>query len=411
MKKILWAALLALLLLAGCGAPEEVPVVTEPPLVEVQVDYEEPVQELPYANTELVLQSMWLREDPMSRVLLEAAALFQRQTGAAVTIRWYDEAVTLENAEGIDIFQVSAADFAEVPAEFALDLTEMAAAADYDGKSHEALRQMIVTQFGYQGAVAQIPYLGGIYYNADIFAQCGIETLPRNWEGFLELCHALRQRGWQPLTLDQEDALAAMELHLRRSVGIDEVRRMMTKGNRWDTNMPAINAMDQVKLFVKDGNMATGTPAESPVGQNKMAVSNSAMMVGTNADCVEVEEENLMDLNWGVFPYPGDLSSGTWMTADMLVIHRNSKQAQAAFDFLMLLVTGEFDQLRTDLSCGIPADPRNESPILGAIDAICAAQPEPLGLMGEKQMLAAVRLWSAYYSKAGRYASLLEISK
>lgn len=411
MKKRLWMVLLALLLLAGCGAKEEIQEMTEPPLVEVQVAYEETVQELPYADTELVMQSMWLRENPLSRVLLEAAALFERQTGAVVTVRWRDENTTLESAEGIDIIQISAADFAAMNAEYALDMTDMAAAAGYEAKSHETLRQQIVQQCGYLGAVAQIPYLGGIYYNTDIFAQCGIETLPQDWDGFLALCHGLRQRGWQPLTLDQEDALAAMELHLRRSVGTDEVRRMMSKGHRWDTNMPAIDAMDQVKLFVQDGNMATGTPAETPVGQNKMASSNAAMMVGTNADCADVEEASLMDLNWGVFPYPGNLSSGTWMTADMLVIHRNTKHAQAAFDFLMLLATGEFDQLRADLSVGIPADPENESPVSGAMDAIRAAQPEPLGLMGKKQMTAAVRLWSAYYSQSGRYASLLEISK
>ena len=411
MKKRLWMVLLALLLLAGCGAKEEILEATEPPLVEVQVAYEETVQELPYADTELVIQSMWLRENPLSRVLLEAAALFERQTGAVVTVRWRDENTTLESAEGIDIIQISAADFAAMNAEYALDMTDMAAAAGYEAKSHETLRQQIVQQCGYLGAVAQIPYLGGIYYNADIFAQCGIETLPQDWDGFLALCHGLRQRGWQPLTLDQEDALAAMELHLRRSVGTDEVRRMMSKGHRWDTNMPAIDAMDQVKLFVQDGNMATGTPAETPIGQNKMASSNAAMMVGTNADCADVEEASLMDLNWGVFPYPGNLSSGTWMTADMLVIHRNTKHAQAAFDFLMLLATGEFDQLRADLSVGIPADPENESPVSGAMDAIRAAQPEPLGLMGKKQMTAAVRLWSAYYSQSGRYASLLEISK
>ena len=411
MKKRLWMVLLALLLLAGCGAKEEIQEMTEPPLVEVQVAYEETVQELPYADTELVIQSMWLRENPLSRVLLEAAALFERQTGAVVTVRWRDENTTLESAEGIDIIQIPAAEFASMNAEYALDMTDMAAAAGYEAKSHETLRQQIVQQCGYLGAVAQIPYLGGIYYNADIFAQCGIETLPQDWDGFLALCHGLRQRGWQPLTLDQEDALAAMELHLRRSVGTDEVRRMMSKGHRWDTNMPAIDAMDQVKLFVQDGNMATGTPAETPIGQNKMASSNAAMMVGTNADCADVEEASLMDLNWGVFPYPGNLSSGTWMTADMLVIHRNTKHAQAAFDFLMLLATGEFDQLRADLSVGIPADPENESPVSGAMDAIRAAQPEPLGLMGKKQMTAAVRLWSAYYSQSGRYASLLEISK
>ena len=135
------------------------------------------------------------------------------------------------------------------------------------------------------------------------------------------------------------------------------------------------------------------------------------MMVGTNADCVEIEESTLIKLNWGILPYPGTLSSGTWMTADMLMIHRDSQAAQAAFDFMMLLVTGEFDQLRTDLSGGIPADPNNASIIVGLQDALDAAQPEPLGLMGEKQMLAAVRLWSAWYDRAGRYASLLELSK
>ena len=277
------------------------------------------------------MQSMWLREDPLSRVLLEAAALFERQTGAAVTIRWFDEGFTLENAENVDIFQISAADFAVMPAEYALNLTDLAAEAGYEATSHAALHQQIVQQCGYLGAVAQIPYLGGIYYNADVFAQCGIEVPPQDWDGFLNLCRALRQKGWQPLTLDQEDALVAMELHLRRSVGTEEVRRMMSKGHRWDTNMPAIDAMDQVKLFVQDGNVATGTPAETPAGQNKMTLSNSTMMVGTNADCADVEEATLMDLNWGVFPYPGNLSSGTWMTADMLVIHRDSKHAQAAF--------------------------------------------------------------------------------
>ena len=410
MKKLLWAALLVALMLAGCGT-EEIPEPTERPLIEVQVPYEETVQTLPYAGTELVMQSMWLREDAQARLLTEAAALFEAQTGADVTIRWRDENVTVENAADTDIFQISAADFAAVPAEYMLDLTKMAAAADYDAKSHTALRQLVIDQCGYLGAVAEVPYLGGIYYNADVFAQCGIDFRPRDWDGFLNLCRILREKGWQPLTLDQEDALAAMELHLRRSVGTEEVVRMMSKGHRWDTNLPAIDAMDQVAQFVRDGNMATGAPAETPLGQNKMAWSNSAMMVGTNADCAEIEESTLIKLNWGILPYPGTLSSGTWMTADMLMIHRDSQAAQAAFDFMMLLVTGEFDQLRTDLSGGVPADPNNASVIVGLQDALDAAQPEPLGLMGEKQMLAAVRLWSAWYKQAGRYASLLELSK
>lgn len=142
-----------------------------------------------------------------------------------------------------------------------------------------------------------------------------------------------------------------------------------------------------------------------------MALSNSAMMIGTNADCAAVEEATLTDLNWGIFPYPGSTGSGTYMTADMLVVSPDCKNTQAAFDFITLLVTGEFDQLRADIACGIPADPTNVSPISGAMQALEAAQPEPLGLFGSKQLDAAVKLWSAWYKEPSRFASALERSK
>jgi hypothetical protein len=99
------------------------------------------------------------------------------------------------------------------------------------------------------------------------------------------------------------------------------------------------------------------------------------------------------------------------MTADVIAISPDCENPQAAFDFLMLLVTGEFDQLRADLSEGIPADPRNASPVAGAMEAISQNQPEPLGYFGRKQQDVAWKLWSGWYRKAAQYASLLELSK
>ena len=412
MKKIALALLLALLIImAGCGTevPEET---TAPPLIEVEVPFETRAASLHYEDVSLTVQSMWLREDPLARILLEAAELFQQQTGAVVTVHWVDEeGSSPEEPQGTDIFQLREADFAAMPKEYALDLTEMAAKASYDAKSHETLRQQIITQCGYLGAIAQVPYLGGVYYNTEIFDQCGIDKTPETWEEFLSLCQNLRDADWQPLTMDEADALAAMELHLRRTIGPEEIRRLMTKGNRWDTNMAAITALEQVMLFVQDGNMASGALAAAPAGQNKMALTNTAMMIGTNAECVDIEEHTLMDIRWGVFLYPGNLSSGTWMTADVLMSHKDSPNAQAAFDFLMLLASGGFDQLRADISHGIPADPANASPSTGAMGAISAARPEPLEQFGPKQLDAALKLWSGRYDLAGRYASLLELSK
>ena len=403
--------LAAALLLAGCGKEEAIDP-TEPPLIEVEVPYEETVAELKYADTELTFRSLWTREDPCARVLTEAVSFFEYQTGAVVTILWPENnAAAQETLPQADMFQLSWADFTAMPAEELLDLTELAENAGYEAKSHKTLHEQITQSSGYLGAVAQVPYLGGIYYSTDVFEDYGIKQTPTTWEEFLTVCQMLRAAGWQPLTLDREDTLAAMELHLRCSIGSAEIERMMSKKGRWSTDLPAIAALEQVRLFVEEGNLATGAPADHPAGQMKIATSNSAMMIGTNADCADVEEASLTDLSWGVFPYPGSAGSGLYMTADVIAIDPECENAEAAFDFLMLLVTGEFDQLRADLSEGIPADPGNTSPIAGAMEAISRTQPEPLRYFGKKQQDVAWKLWSGWYRKAAQYASLLELSK
>lgn len=403
MKKILWLLLLVTLLTA-CGM-KETPESTEP-LIEVEIPYEETAAALPYEAVELTFRSIWQKEDKQSQMLMQAAQTFELKTGAHVNILWPDDA-----AQTADIFQIHAGDFEKNGGENLLDLTKMAEKAGYSEKSHKVLRDQVVTKLGFLGAVPQVPYLGGIYYNADVFTNCGITKMPETWDAFIAVCQTLRQKGWQPLTLDREDAVTAMELHLRRTIGMEDMHRFMGKDAHWHFDQRVVDVMGQIMAFVQEGNMTYGTPAEYPAGQNKMGLSNAAMMVGTNADCAAVEEATLTDLNWGVFPYPGEAGSGTWITADLLAIHKDCKYPQAAFDFVMLLASGEFDQFRTDLSCGIPADPANTATIAGAMEALSVVTPEALGVFGSRQTDAAVKLWSGWYTKADSYAVALERSK
>ena len=404
MKKIL-LVLLMLLVLTGCSA-EPVPETT-PPTVEVEIPYiEETAAPLPYAGVQLTFRSIWWEDEAQAEALTQAAAFFEKKTGAAVEILWLEE-----DGENADIFQIPASEFTAVDPADMLDLTELAEESGYAEKSHETLRLQITEQCGFLGAVAQTPYLGGVYYNADIFTNCGITEMPRSWEEFEEVAGILHAHGWEPLTLDKEDAVAAMELHLRRTIGNEQMLKFMGKNDHWHFDQTVIGAMEQVMLFVQAGYMTYGTPAEYPEGQNKMALSNCAMMVGTNGDCADIEAETLTDLRWGMFPYPGELESGMWIEADMVAIHPDCKNPQAAFDFILLLVTGEFDQLRADITGGIPADPANTSPIAGAMEALQAEQPEPLGVFGKKQTDTATKLWSGWYDKANRYAIALERSK
>ena len=57
----------------------------------------------------------------------------------------------------------------------------MAEKAGYAQMSHEVLRQQIVQRCGYLGAVAQVPYLGGVYYSTDVFETSGIQKVPQTW--------------------------------------------------------------------------------------------------------------------------------------------------------------------------------------------------------------------------------------
>ena len=403
MKKILWI-LLPLLLLTACRK-EEVPETT-PPTVEVEIPYvEETGATLPYEDVELTFHAIWQEEEPQSEAILQAAQTFEKQTGAQVTILWPEE-----DGENADIFQMRGEEFFTTAVE-PLDLTKLAQESDYHEKSHKALTDQVIGHCGYLGALVQVPYLGGIYYNADAFTVCGITEMPATWEEFVEVSRILRAGGWEPLTLDKEDAVIAMELHLRRSLGSEEMTRLMGKKGQWHFEQTVIDAMEQVMLYVQEGNMTYGTPADYPAGQNKMGISNSAMMVVTNEDCADVEDAALTDLHWGVFPYPGKLESGTWATADVIAIRADCSHPRAAFDFAMLLVTGEFDRLRTDITGGIPADPSNPSPVVGAVEALQAAPPKDPGVFGSKQTDVATKLWTGWYEKPERYAVALERSK
>lgn len=405
MKKIL-ALLLAALLLTGCALVEAPPETTVPP-VEVQVPYEETENTRLYEGAMLTFGARWDPESVEAQVLTKAARVFEATTGAAVEIRWPDG----ETAPEGDIFQITAAEFEEMDPETVLDLTQMAESTNFLSKSYESLNNQTAEKLGFLGALVQVPYLGGIYYNTEVFDDCAVTETPKSWEDYMSLCDHLYVSGWEPLAMDTDDAITALELHLRRFIGTEEIHRLMDKKGHWYEDEPAIAAFEQALLFAQAGFVCVDTPADYPAGQNKMALTNCAMMIGTNADCVDVEEKTLTDLSWGVFPYPGPTGSGIYVYADRIAISKTCENPQAAFDFALLLCSGEFDQLRADLTEGIPADPRNASPIRGAVEVLTNEAAEPVGIFGTRQQDAAVKLWTAWFEKATRHAIELERSK
>ncbi len=391
MKRILGLLVLALLL-AGCGAEEVVPttvpvVPTEPsaPAVLEEVFSTEP-EARKYEGVTLTVAPGVEETEAVAAVYRQAAAVFSAGTGAEVVLSWGADA-------GGDVHLVPWGG----DASGAMDLTALAEQAEYETHSYQSLTTQVAGHYGYLAGLPHIPYAGGVYYNVAVFDSCGIEAPPATWADFLAVCQTLREQGWETLALNTEDAYSASWLHFERSQG--------TAG---------LSKAGQVELLAKQimelqaaGLLPTGTPAAAPGGENRLALSNGTMTFGTNALCGRMEESTGMDLNWGVFPWPGgDKGTGCYACSDLLCISAGTKAPEAAFEFALLLCTGEFDQLRADVTNGLPADPGNSSPVRGAAaileKAVLTGIPEPT----KKQELSAQRLWAGYYKKATDFSKV-----
>ena len=409
MKKLLCLLLALLLVLCGCGKEEPAtePEPTEPPtrpVVEVELETQAAMK---YEGVQLQYWSLLAEDAPEAQVLRQAVAYYAAATGAQVEIQYLagDEEQLAQALTGdlqADIFETSGQNLANHLSAFALDLTELAAAAQYDANSWPVLREQTINRSNKLLGIPYRPYLYGLYYNRDGFDALGITTMPQTWAEYLTFCQMLKDNGYEALVMDQERAHLILELHMERALGWEGLKETMVNA-QWRSNEMAMTMIQEAIGFAEAGYLVKGNPAVYPAGQNRLGQSNALLVAGSNVLCHEVEEDCLTAIRWGIFAYPGDgPGKGLLVDADLLAVNASCQNVQAAFDFVMLLTTGEFDQLRADVTLGIPADPHNESPIYGAAEAMKNAESQaPRWFPAENQELFS-RLWNGYY-KTGAY--------
>lgn len=411
MKKLIcWLLVLALMLTAaGCKKnkdPETVPVettteATEPELVEVP--YETEGDNRPYLGVTLNVQSALASSDAEAEAVVKAAEYFETTTGAVVNVFWQDGAMDVTQ---MDVFEVDGAVLASSYLDYAMDLSEMAQAAGYENWSFGSIRQQVINRCGYLAGIASIPHLTAMYYDADAMESCGIQQMPSSWMDFLALCMDLVRKGWVPLTMDADFAYMATELHLERMLGVDGLRALAAGG--WAAGDDAAFAAEQMGAMLGSGYLASGTPAYYPEGFIRLAGSNAVMMASSDRLCQMMERDGKLSVRWGVFPWPGDgVGTGTAVDEQVMAINKSCADPQAAFDFVRLVTSGEFDQLRADLRRGIPADPNNQSVIVGAVETLQRASSESFGLLDTYYNDIYTQLWQGAYPTGGAFFSAL----
>jgi raffinose/stachyose/melibiose transport system substrate-binding protein len=413
MKKCISLLLCAALILTGiAGCSREKTEMTEPtqaPTIGVeQMELTKPSDERPYVGLELQFATLLEERDPRAEVIRQAAEVFEKRTGAVVHPLWLgSEEALAECFVGcvkMDIFASSVDTLETMFAPYGLDLTQMAAESGYEQHSHPALREQVVDRCGYLAAIPQSPILYGMYYNQDTV---GALELPTTWAEALDFSAKLTMNGFMPMAMDIENSNLALELYLERQLGYETFRQTMAQAG-WTVDTARIELFRLPIDYADAGYLAKGDPAIFPGGQDKLALSNVAMVPGSSELCAQVENSTLMDVNWGVFPFPGDgEGKGFAVESQVLAVHKDCANPQAAFDFIMLLTTGAFDQLYADAGVGIPADPVNACVIEGAMELLEKADKGGFGLLRSADNELFSRLWNGWYKTPGYFASAM----
>lgn len=398
MKKILsvlLAAVMVLALLAGCSntgsdeskAPENnTPAGTE--------ESKAPEGGSGDGKT-ITMWSMWSSGEPQANVIEEAAAAFEAKTGVKVNIEFKGRDVnkvlsaSLEAKENIDIIEDDYQRIANTYPNM-LDLTDMAKAVNYDSWSYACLNNQViewlterndageVTKEGYLNSIVEQPQIGGIFYDKAAFETAGVTDVPTTWAEFLDVCQKIKDSGVGPIAQDSAYCDFAFYHQLTRHLGEDKITELDTNGG-WSGTKTEQAAQDIIDLINK-GYFVDGAPDEFPSSENKIGFGQAAMVVCANYVTAEVDNNTGTQVDWGFFNYPavdgGADNASVYCGANSLAITSYSENAQEAFDFIIFLTTGEWDQKMANEAKQIPADSRNKAyPSLeGSVEALLAAE-------------------------------------
>ena len=343
-----------------------------------------------YEGVELTMWSMWSAGEVQANAIQAAADAFEAETGAHVNIEWKGRDVNtlisaaLESGEKLDIFEDDYNRIGHAYAPYTYDLTEMANAVGYDDFSYACFNDQSKEWAGYLNSIVEQPQIGGIFYNKDVFDACGITETPKTWDEFLTVCQTIKDNGYEPLALDGAISMESVKhkaIHDPVAGQADillvpyiEIGNVLYKNGGWADNEAAVTAAQEIIDFVNAGYLAEGAPDAYPASQTKVGLGTAAMVVCANYVTSEVDAAVGEPVNWGFFNYPeveGNVDASAYAGANSLAISSNCENPQAAFDFIMTIVTGTCGQELVDKGGQIPADTRlKESVLAGSVETL-----------------------------------------
>lgn len=314
--------------------------------------------------------SMWNSTENQAKVLQEAADAYEEKTGIHVNIEWKGRDVktmigpALDAGEDVDLFDTDYLNMVMNYKKYLTDVSEMASKADYEKHVMPVLLKK-AKEWG-DGKLYTMPYqpyTTGVWYDKEMFKKAGIETEPKTWTEFLDVCQKLKDSGVNAITCNSDSTSLLYGFQLARYVGQEKINETY-KSSDWKSVPEAKKAAEDIRELWTKGYMSENAPANYPDGQNEIGFGETAMILQASWIPNEIVQNTGTKVDFGYFPWPAvdggkDGVEGTMAGAQGFGIVAKSKMQQEVFDFVMSIVTGETDLKMAEAVSSIPADVDN----------------------------------------------------
>ena len=318
----------------------------------------------------IVYWSMWEATEPQGQAIQQAADAFTADTGISVDLQFKGRTgireglqPALDAGTAIDLFDEDIDRVNVTWGNYLMDLESLAAASDYEATANAGLMEACREVGG--GTLKSIPYQPNVFaffYNTEIFAEAGVTKAPATWDEFLAVCEQIKAAGYTPLTCDDAYIVCMFGYHMSRLVGEPAVEDIVNNGD-WENEAVIATAKAYEELAAKGYFSETVEGNVWPAGQNsELALGTAAMYL--NGSWLPNEVKDIATFEWGCFSYPAiaggvDGVEASNYGAQVLAINKDSQNAEAAFQLIEYITKGEYDQVLSELSIGIPADSSN----------------------------------------------------
>lgn len=322
------------------------------------------------SDIQLTYWSMWNSTEGQAKIIQEAADAYEASTGIHINIEWKGRDLktligpALDAGENIDFFDTDYMILVQQNGKYLADLTDMAASAGYE----EHIMPILLNNAkswsdGVLKAMPYQPYTTGVWYDKAMFNNAGITTTPETFDELLEVCQKLKESGVNPMTCNSDGVTLLYGYQLARYIGQDKV--IETLNNVDWANVPEVKkAADDIYTLFEKGYMSPYAPSNYPEGQNEIGFGESCMILNASWIPNEINQNTGADVDWGFFPWPSveggvDGAEASMVGSQGFGIVEKGAHKQEAFDFLLTVVTGEFDSKIAEAVYSIPSDVAN----------------------------------------------------